>query len=721
VGFAKPEDDLKEDMDKIVTFIDSILSVAGFIMGLLSQLIAAMIHPQWTSWAILWLDWSNWETGVLKNMWILVSNVVYFIFALIFVSIAFLTIYRWESYQLKESLPRFIAGVLMVPFSWFFVQFVISISSLLTFSILALPFETFHDQTNDLLDKKICNLHIFNVNTWTQIDKTGKEVTQNGACPDGHKKSLRELISDKYPMAGIMSIYTTQVVSVENATRLKTKDGGVPKKIADIVLTMTFDSIFIIVYVVIIVMLALALLVRGVYMWIYAMGAPFFGILVFFKDMKSERFNLMNFLHLAMMPVYVWWVLAFWLVFIFVAWKSLDKTNPNAAASRANAEAIQKELLDIKPITSEEIKKLWITWVGDTPQGMKVTSGGDKGISVVFIWADQSAFPKGEWLFAGVDNTIWVFIIRLFGVVFLWIGLIMALEKWGKVTETVVAPFKSLWDSVWKMLAQAPINMPFIPTGMKGPDGKPISLSIAGAANMWSTIAGRIAQESWNIWSRIWWEIADKLLGNDANKSVMDRIAAMKIWETDIAAQWKAQKEILRNFDLERFKTESAYRASTISALKSAHLKIDEDALKTATTSEQVAQLFHTAKMKREDGTGQADIGLIRQQVGGDVKKQTPSWTPSPAWTTLSVWIWGKVTNLKIDSSKRTVTWWTKDVTFPSDKNNIKWIAQQLSDIGIDATDNIAIANILNSVYNVWHGISNVTKWDAAWKTIWNI
>lgn len=48
---------------------------------------------------------------------------------------------------MKKALPRFVTGILIVPFTWFIVSGVLSISNLLTASVLRLP--------ADILDKTI--------------------------------------------------------------------------------------------------------------------------------------------------------------------------------------------------------------------------------------------------------------------------------------------------------------------------------------------------------------------------------------------------------------------------------------------------------------------------------------------------------------------------------------------------------------------------------------
>lgn len=50
------------------------------------------------------------------------------------------------TWELKQALPKFIVGVLIVPFSWFFVQFLLSLSAILTVGVLTLPYESFQNE-----------------------------------------------------------------------------------------------------------------------------------------------------------------------------------------------------------------------------------------------------------------------------------------------------------------------------------------------------------------------------------------------------------------------------------------------------------------------------------------------------------------------------------------------------------------------------------------------
>lgn len=97
-------------------------------MGMLTAFISLFLYPGWTNGTLFGL------TEYLREIWILISNVVYFLFALILIVIAFMNIIgkNQGTWELKQAMPKFIVGVLIVPLSWFFVQFLLSVSAVLT-------------------------------------------------------------------------------------------------------------------------------------------------------------------------------------------------------------------------------------------------------------------------------------------------------------------------------------------------------------------------------------------------------------------------------------------------------------------------------------------------------------------------------------------------------------------------------------------------------------
>ena len=96
-----------------------------------------------------WLMSPDWSSGDLfrlrdpmHKMWIIVSNIVYFVYAILLIMIALATIFGKENFSYKTMLPKLAIGILMVPFSWWFVQWTISIATVVTASVMTIPVDT---------------------------------------------------------------------------------------------------------------------------------------------------------------------------------------------------------------------------------------------------------------------------------------------------------------------------------------------------------------------------------------------------------------------------------------------------------------------------------------------------------------------------------------------------------------------------------------------------
>lgn len=96
-----------------------------------------------------WLMSPDWTSGDLfgirkpmYSLWVTVSNIVYFIYAILLILIALGTMFNQEKFGYKVMLPKLALGILMVPFTWWFVQWTISIASVVTASVITIPAET---------------------------------------------------------------------------------------------------------------------------------------------------------------------------------------------------------------------------------------------------------------------------------------------------------------------------------------------------------------------------------------------------------------------------------------------------------------------------------------------------------------------------------------------------------------------------------------------------
>lgn len=418
--------------NSIIEALNLFLWMVGSILALITMLIWVFLTPEWTSGSVIWLDTQ------LKTMWIMISNVVYFIFAWIFVTIAFMNIvWWWDNYELKKALPKFIVWVLIVPFSWFFVQFILSLSSILTVAVLSLPYDSFPDMKIWEEKMSICS-EWYKINlsaTWTNI------ISCNWWWKS-EQKSLNEIIKDKDNswLYHIMMIYTYWVMKLDAKWKLFSDE--LVKWITDITklsAKAVFDLIFLIVYLILLVALFLAFMTRWIALWFYMMFSPVFWLLHYFWKWKewvwewvSKKFNIHEFIALAFVPVYVAWALTFWLIFLYTAWKWLS-----ASSSSVDANKIMK-------IEWWQLKIQW--WVPLTFDAV-ITKWPENQVSEIFKWF--------SWV-------IWTMILQLLWLAVLWVAVMAALKQ-SSVTANVTQPISEFWDQIWKLIAKSPTYAPILP------------------------------------------------------------------------------------------------------------------------------------------------------------------------------------------------------------------------------------------------------------------
>jgi hypothetical protein len=498
----------------LIDVIQGGLKIIASLLGVLTTLVALFLNPEWTSGTAFGLQ------AHLKEIWILVSNVVYFIFAMILIVIAFMNIIgKWENiWELKSALPRFIVGVLIVPFSWFFVQFVVSMSAILTIGVLTLPYDTFKDKdffVNVNAKFPICIHPVIDLGS---VDTT--DLKQSYSCDT--YATVWEILNGeqwwlKNGIFGIISIYTYGILWWEQMDQISkgqiTSVEGAIKAIIDLGVKWIFDLVFVLVYCLLMFALFMALFVRGIWLWIYMMLSPAFWLLYFFEKWsdgaEGVEFSITKFISLALVPVYVCAALSFGLVFIFVAsdgiGKSVEVTNPGS------------ETLELAGL------KLTIKW---------------------YQW-------KTEWgLMKWVGGALSTLIVEMFGIVILWIAVMAAL-KTSETTNAIVEPIRAFGNSVWSMVAKAPTYAPIIPVpGWQNQSaaslsniGSSVTSAIQNKQSERSTsfIDKYIPSMSWGIdVSHKAQEALRSIQSQGFNKNTVEQIR-------DTMQAWKNSGEVLRN------------------------------------------------------------------------------------------------------------------------------------------------------------------------------
>jgi hypothetical protein len=110
-------------LDKIIIGWNIVLGILTAIVSPAIFLASWLMSPDWTSGDLFQLR------PIIHNLWIMVSNVTYFIYAILLIFIALATIFNSQNYGYKVLLPKLALGIILVPLTWWFVQFIISLST----------------------------------------------------------------------------------------------------------------------------------------------------------------------------------------------------------------------------------------------------------------------------------------------------------------------------------------------------------------------------------------------------------------------------------------------------------------------------------------------------------------------------------------------------------------------------------------------------------------
>lgn len=449
----------QEEANNLKTLVGMLFKFVAMILAALTGMVWFFLTPEWVNGELFHLG------AMLKYIWIMVSNVVYLIFAILLIVIAFMNIiWKWEgTWELKQALPKFIVGVLIVPFSWFFVQLVLSISWVLTISALTLPLDALSqvkqdfwrkeipsalnsdDKTNsDKKQKKICQHHILYMGSKSDSSSaTGKDTSKGlFECAQKYEDQqtfvqIIKQFSKSDSVYGIMYLYTYGIMDLEDvdilsiqelAGNLQGDDGKVSgtsiiATLSDLTFKVIFNLAFLIVYLVLLSALFIALFVRGILLWWYVMLSPFFGLSYFlWKDVGWEKFSVKEFISLALVPVYVSLALSFGLLFLYMAGQSAIFKAPTIKDENGNITKPSSKL-SIGWAFSLEIK--WTGW-------------------------DNALSDIGE------------IIMKMFGLVILWMWVMTALKQ-SQITAQIISPIEQFGTQVWSLVAKAPMYAPVIP------------------------------------------------------------------------------------------------------------------------------------------------------------------------------------------------------------------------------------------------------------------
>ncbi|MBP9811813.1 hypothetical protein KBC86_00410 [Candidatus Gracilibacteria bacterium] len=465
--------------NKLVAAINIFLDILTFIVSPAIMLAGWLMSPDWTSGDLFNLR------PVLHNLWVLVSNITYFIYALLLIFIALATIFNSQNYGYKKLLPRLALGIILVPLTWWFVQFIISLSTIVTASVMNLPTE--------VMDKYM------NANSapdaWWNVESipstfelfTDPAVIQNGAqkqYTQGPYRSPKSILTSSSGIYGSLLIYGNSIFKLNESKRLDTAT-DVLASIAGLVNKGILAIVMFVVFGFLVIALVFMLMMRAIKLWFYAIFSPLLtlryvvGDGLFGGKENSDSFEIKEFIGLAFVPALVGLALSFGIVVVAVL-QSPTAGNKAITCTDAmmQADAAGCKIMNIMGSPDNYIlRKVIKMQEGEEVSTSEVVMGG---ITFRFYGSAISTPIKGaavaqyQSALSAAGNVFGTLIIDMISLIFIWAAF-MAAKNVSKVAKAAFAPFEAIGTKVGKMAMDIPKYTP-----IPGTDG----MSISGASKL---------------------------------------------------------------------------------------------------------------------------------------------------------------------------------------------------------------------------------------------
>lgn len=263
---------IKEAYEKLVELINIVLGVVTILVSPIVLLAGWLMSPDWTSGDLFRLR------EPMYQLWITISNIVYFLYAILLIIIALATIFNSQNYGYKALLPRLFLGILLVPFTWWAVQWMISIASVVTASVVTIPYETIEalnakseNKNNIWWENPSIPRDIDSKTLFTSIESIKIDCSKEGSNCIAPKK----FTEDAAGMYGSLVIYAYSVFRIQDVKMINTKFDAA-KGLVDIVTNGIISAVMFILFGLLTIALVVILFVRAFKLWIYAIFSPLF-------------------------------------------------------------------------------------------------------------------------------------------------------------------------------------------------------------------------------------------------------------------------------------------------------------------------------------------------------------------------------------------------------------------------------------------------------------
>jgi hypothetical protein len=443
-------------------------------LNILLWIITVVVSP-----AILFAGWlmsPDWTSGDLFGLrtpmyalWVTVSNIVYFIYAILLILIALGTMFGQDKFSYKVMLPKLALGILMVPFTWWFVQWTISIATVVTASVITIPAETMKWDAA----KNGAGWTKESIPTLIVISETGTGWYKNDSVTE--YISPETYLTKSSGMYGYMMVYAYSIFKFDQVKQLN-GISDILKEWVWIVHQWIIAAIMFIIFGLLTMALIAMLLVRAIKLWVYAIFSPLFTFrfvagwnLMWGAD---ESFTIKEFIGLAFVPAIVWLTLSFGLILINAVSSGKMDTAPGTPPCTEplikNTGCVLWSIMGSKEnsITRKIANP-------DTPEATTINSITMGWITVEFKWKAGAAQPAKEAASASsamsvLDSAGGIFgtlIIDIIALVFIWMAF-MAAKNVSKAVSMAVEPFEKIGKQVWGLAQSIPKYTPIPGLGM---------------------------------------------------------------------------------------------------------------------------------------------------------------------------------------------------------------------------------------------------------------
>ncbi|MDD2916880.1 MAG: hypothetical protein PHH70_03495 [Candidatus Gracilibacteria bacterium] len=481
---------MDDTLSTIISLMNLLVESLTFIITPLIMLAGWLLSPDWTFGEIFGLR------PILHQLWIFISNIVYVIFGFLLVFVAFANIFGGEhskAYEMKTYLPKLVVGMLIVPFTWFIVSAVLSISNVLTASVIQLPTSTIKQAgTKDgsfletpIIPKEIVYNKNVNAGTGSTMLNDEQIMKNNGnfSSTDCSMSSDKNCLSIRQFLAGggggaynLLSVYAYGIFKIQDYKSITS--GQKITQMAEIAKKLVFGTLFFIIFGILVIAIVYALFTRAVMLWMFAIFSPLFAlnhVLAGGKGKFAEsvgKFDISHFISLALVPVFVSAALAFGLMFLGLVMGATGGGDTTKGDNKLESENVL------------------VTTKGDTTS---FQFGMGDGITLKTIGLIDQEAKNGV---SGVLDTgkgiIGTIIMNVLALVILWMAVMAALEA-NDITKAAVKPISEMGNSVGELMKHAPQYVPIPGTG--GQSMKSMTQGVSGIKGGIEQVASSKASE----------------------------------------------------------------------------------------------------------------------------------------------------------------------------------------------------------------------------------